>query len=216
MAKRSVIRWWLVGGGTVLVLLAVGAAVAVPRLRRSCLASNETSAIAALRWYLGSQVKHRRVTGMYARDLKALVSHGLKPEMAAAQFSTPGARPYRGYYFSDPMPKLLLFAFPAKYGRTGRNTFMTDQSGVAYMRDLGGAMPPTAKPGPPPEPKVAAISVPHEDTKALRRGNMAFALDLYRELPRAGDGGFLFSPHGISTAMAMCATREREARRRSR
>ena len=73
---------------------------------------------------------HRRATGKYARDLEALVDHGLKPEMATAQFSRPGASPHGGYYFSDPMPKLLLFAFPAKYGRTGRNTFIIDQSGV--------------------------------------------------------------------------------------
>jgi serpin B len=204
MARPKALKWWLAGAGTLLVVLAAGAALTVSRLRRSRSPSNESSAIAALRAYVGAQLAHLLARGKYARGLKALVGHGLDPEIAAAQFSAPGARPYRGYYFSDPMPKLLLFAFPAGYGRTGRNTFMIDRTGTAFQRDLGGAMPPSAKPGPPPEPKVVAVSVPYEDTKALREGNTAFALDLYRRFARAEGGGFLFSPHGISTAMAMC------------
>ncbi len=134
MAKSKALKWWLVGGGTVLVVLAAYAALVAPKMMRSNIAHNESSAIVALRAYLMAQLNHRRATGRSARDLKALVGHGLDPEIAAAQFGEPGAAPSHGYYLSGPMPKLLLFAFPARYGRAGRHTFMIDQSGTIYQR----------------------------------------------------------------------------------
>jgi len=54
-------------------------------------------------------------------------------------------------------------------------------------------LPSTGRPG-----ETAGLS--HRDTAA--EGNAAFAFDLYRAL-KASDGNLFFSPHSISTALAM-------------
>ncbi len=62
----------------------------------------------------------------------------------------------------------------------------------------------------PAKAEVAASQVPREttpdiaegDLQTLVEGNTAFAVDLYRQL-RTSDGNLFFSPHSISTALAM-------------
>jgi len=78
---------------------------------------------------------------------------------AIAQGFTPGAEPYRGYYFKilkgqGPAARLgqmdyvingvmiggfALVAAPASYGVTGVNTFMVSYDGIVYEKDLGAA-----------------------------------------------------------------------------
>jgi serpin B len=64
------------------------------------------------------------------------------------------------------------------------------------------------EPTPPGEEARSALSrnpnpsVPPADLSALVSGNTAFALNLHRELAAAG-GNVFFSPHSISTALAM-------------
>src|SRR5437868_8793277 len=55
---------------------------------------------------------------------------------------------------------------------------------------------------------MTAAASPSADRDAIVRGNTAFALDLYRRQPA---GNVLFSPHSISTAMAMVAAGARGA-----
>lgn len=50
--------------------------------------------------------------------------------------------------------------------------------------------------------RVQTPEVPEDDKTALAEGNGAFAFALYKQL-KPGDGNLLFSPHSISTAIAM-------------
>ncbi len=76
---------------------------------------------------------------------------------------------------------------------------------------VGCATEPGPAGGPPPGAEVAASSLERDlspavsagDRAALRAGNAAFALDLYREVRAERDGNVFFSPHGVSLALAM-------------
>ena len=60
----------------------------------------------------------------------------------------------------------------------------------------------TPAPGEPPAGKGSDDPPSGDDLGALTRGNGDFAFDLYRKLS-AADGNLFFSPHSISTALAM-------------
>ena len=68
--------------------------------------------------------------------------------------------------------------------------------GVDRSSQGGSSATSTPAPGEPPGEKES------DDLGALTRGNGDFAFDLYRELS-AADGNLFFSPHSISTALAM-------------
>jgi len=79
---------------------------------------------------------------------------------------------------------------------------------VSLVASCGDAAPPEPPPG-PPGPDVRsdldrdlAPEVSPDDLGALVAGNTAFAADLYRAV-RTGSGNLFFSPHSISTALAM-------------
>lgn len=52
------------------------------------------------------------------------------------------------------------------------------------------------------EPQSSLLETGPAGLSSVLQGNAAFALDLYREL-KAGEGNLFFSPHSISTALAM-------------
>ena len=128
---------------------------------------NEAAAVAALRTYLSAQNQFHRTdhygTGqlVYANptdgvgfpDLYKIGGPGSGgKELKLIDFSsakaTPGGSPRAGYLFcdvvfEDPSFDCGLCAYPAVYGRSGRNTFMIDVTGVIYQKDTGGK--PVAK-----------------------------------------------------------------------
>ena len=126
------------------------------------IASNETVAIAALRSYLGAQNMFHR-TDFYQRgflsyanpkagkgfpdlyEIRRPGSGGTAPKMVDLAFAraTSPERPRAGYYFVDLVYEDYsidcgLCAVPAKYGETGRRTFVIDVTGVVYESDNGG------------------------------------------------------------------------------
>jgi len=64
---------------------------------------------------------------------------------AEAQGYTPGAgqpQPYRGYIYrrlevKDPKKEFAILAYPANYGSSGIMTFIVDQEGAIYQKNLG-------------------------------------------------------------------------------
>jgi serpin B len=78
---------------------------------------------------------------------------------------------------------------------------------VACASEATSASQPAAEPLSPGEPFSPAESkVPSTDAETLRDGNTAFATDVYRTLrndPSFAGKNLFFSPHSISTALAM-------------
>ena len=74
--------------------------------------------------------------------------------------------------------------------------------GVEPSSQDGPSATSTPGPGEPPAAKGSDDPPSGDDLGALTRGNGEFAFDLYRELS-ATDGNMFFSPHSISTALAM-------------
>jgi len=66
---------------------------------------------------------------------------------------------------------------------------------------LGAVTPATATGSDAPPPQ--AISVEASDAATLAAGNTHFALDLYARLSAGNESNLFFSPHSISTALAM-------------
>ena len=145
--KRKVILVRL--GACAAVLAGLGVLVAV--LLPSRWAANETAAIAALRTYLGAQNQVSR-TEFYGAH-KGKTTPATLAELARLGFidkamaeATSPERSYQGYYFVEiePLAKIDfsidfgLCAVPARYPRTGRNTFVIDVTGVVYQKDTGG------------------------------------------------------------------------------
>ncbi len=74
--------------------------------------------------------------------------------------------------------------------------------GVDPSSQDGPSATTTPAPNEPPAAKGSDNPLSGDDLGALTRGNGDFAFDLYRELS-AADGNLFFSPHSISTALAM-------------
>ena len=74
--------------------------------------------------------------------------------------------------------------------------------GVEPSSQDGPSATSTPAPGEPPAAKGSDDPSSGDDLGALTRGNGDFAFDLYRELSTT-DGNLFFSPHSISTALAM-------------
>ena len=155
----------------VVAIIAVIAAIAIPNLVASRIASNETAAVAALRTYLGAQNQFHRTDfygltwlvyanpsdGVGFPDLNELGGPGtggtvLKMiDLAFAQV-IPGGRGRAGYVFdditygADYTIDCGLGAAPKEFARSGRNLFIIDVTGVVYQKlgvDADGDTPPT-------------------------------------------------------------------------
>jgi len=118
--------------------------------------ANELDAIEVCAGVVGAQQAYaeRSATHTYSATLG-----GLEPDVPRAFASATGstAKPYHGYYFallksqgpSSPggsknyvvkdslMGGFALVAWPAQYGVTGVHTFIVNQDGVVYEKDLG-------------------------------------------------------------------------------
>lgn len=149
----------------VVVVIIVIAAISIPLLIRQRMASNETSAIAALRTISTSQAVFRNST---TRDdnLDGIGDYGTLAELGASPApGTPGLIDRvladgikSGYEFeievfpgtdADPEPRFSAFAFPIAYNRSGVRNFYVDQENVirftigeANAGSLGPASPP--------------------------------------------------------------------------
>ena len=83
--------------------------------------------------------------------------------------------------------------------RTWANTPGVDPGEV---NDMKGTRSPVPTDEAPSERPSDAPQAPEDDLRELTRGNAEFAFDLYRELS-VSDGNLFFSPHSISSALAM-------------
>jgi prepilin-type N-terminal cleavage/methylation domain-containing protein len=142
----------------VVAIIAVIAAIAIPNLVASRIASNETAAVASLRTYLGAQNQFVRTDFyglgwlVYANpsqgegfpDLNELGGPGsggtvLKMiDLAFAQ-AIPGGPARAGYVFDDITYgdytiDCGLGAAPKVFARSGRNLFEIDVTGVVYQK----------------------------------------------------------------------------------
>ncbi len=125
--------------GAMLAGVVVFLLLALPNHIYTRLAGNETAAFAALRTYLFAQNYYQRTEGRHATlaELGRLLLIG----KAMAEATSPD-RSHGGYYFAEITSRFEfdvgLCAVPAVYGKTGRNTFVIDVTGVVYWKDTGG------------------------------------------------------------------------------
>ncbi|MEK7866848.1 MAG: type II secretion system protein [Planctomycetota bacterium] len=128
---------------TVLLIIAILLAVAVPFMLRSRIAANEAAAIGAVRVLQGAEEQFRVENKRY----------GTVPEMGATDLLTGdmASGNKTGYVFTafvDPSNWTAVFyaeGVPEVYNRTGISSYYVDESGVIRSRDTGGnALAPRA------------------------------------------------------------------------
>jgi hypothetical protein len=123
---------------------------------------NELAVLGVMRGIVGAQKDYSAKFGAFATRLRSEPGKqdGLywetKPgepdspagpliAWAEAQGYTPGngtPAPYRGYFYrrlevKDPKKEFAIVAYPAEYGASGIMTFIVDQDGVIYRKNLG-------------------------------------------------------------------------------
>ncbi len=97
--------------------------------------------------FVSSKGKH---DGLYWQTTEEMGKSPIGPYLAHAgvEGSQAGSRqPYHGYYYrilllagsASPGSDFALFAFPAEYRSSGVMSFLVNQSGEAYQKDLGSA-----------------------------------------------------------------------------
>ena len=125
--------------GAMLAVVVVFLALAIPNHVDGPLCRNHTSAIGALHTYLGAQNHYQRTEGGHAT--LAELGRLRLIDKAMAEATSPD-RPRWNYYFVEIRTEGAaipgLCAVPAVYGKTGRNTFVIDVTGVVYWKDTGG------------------------------------------------------------------------------
>lgn len=123
---------------------------------------NELAVLGVMRGLVGAQQEYAAKFGGFATKLRSEAGKqdGLywetnagEPESPAgpliawaeAQGYTPGGAqpaPYRGYFYrrldvADPKKEFALLAYPAEYGASGIMTFIVNQDGTIYRKNLG-------------------------------------------------------------------------------
>ena len=123
---------------------------------------NELGVLGALKGVVAAQQEYSAKFGSFATKLRSETGKqdGLywetnagEPESPAGQliawaeaqgYSPGGAQPapYRGYYFrrlevKDPKKEFAVLAYPAEYGASGIMTFVVNQDGAIYQKNLG-------------------------------------------------------------------------------
>jgi hypothetical protein len=123
---------------------------------------NELAVLGVMRGIVAAQQEYRTKFGVFAARLRSEPGKqdGLyweaaegDPESPAgpllawaeAQGYTPGGEkpaPYRGYFYrrltvTDPAREFAIVAYPAEYGASGIMTFVVNQDGAIYRRNLG-------------------------------------------------------------------------------
>jgi len=145
-------RTVVIGVASVVVLLVL-AAIAVPNLTGSRIASNETSAIASVLIIQAGQATFRKADyygvgeGVYAneRDGNGIVDLYELPDGKrmglidrSLAMAITGERPKAGYYVvaaigGEARTQFAVCAAPASFGKSARNVFYTDESGTVYQ-----------------------------------------------------------------------------------
>lgn len=137
----------------VVAIIAVIAAIAIPNLLQSRIVANESAAVANLRAYCTAQSIFRRHpwyggTGLsYAKpytDLYEIATPAEKPHLIDKGFSDAldgGGKPKAGYNYDKVTDftasvEYNLQAIPAAWNKTGRSTFIVDDSGAVYKKDM--------------------------------------------------------------------------------
>jgi hypothetical protein len=123
---------------------------------------NELAALSVMRGIGAAQAEYKAQMGKYATRLRSEPGKkdGLYWEAAAGEPASPAGRflagaeaegyspggekpaPYRGYFYrrldvKDAAKEFAVLAFPADYRYTGIMTFVTNQDGVVFRKDLG-------------------------------------------------------------------------------
>ena len=121
---------------TVLLIIAILLAVAVPLLLRSRVAANEAAAIGAIRVLQGAaeqfRVENKRYGTLAEMNATNLLTGGL---------GTGNKSDYVFEVWVDPATWTAVFhaeGVPETYRSTGMNSFYIDESGVIRFRDTGG------------------------------------------------------------------------------
>jgi len=127
---------------------------------------NELAALSVMRGIGAAQKEYKAQMGSYATKLRSESGKkdGLYWEAAAGEPASPAGRflagaeaegyspggekpaPYRGYFYrrlevKDPAKEFAVMAFPADYRYTGIMTFVTNQDGAIFRKDLGTTTP---------------------------------------------------------------------------
>jgi hypothetical protein len=90
--------------------------------------------------------------GLYWKVTAGQPKSPVGPLVAMADDEGPSATPYRGYYFHALTPQgagasssFAFIAYPANYRSSGVMTFVVDDKGIVYRKDLGKETPTVAK-----------------------------------------------------------------------
>ena len=152
-----------------IAVIAVLAALAIPNLLQSKIASNETATISSMRTYVAAQSMYiktdfdqdgRLTYAEQFRDLYYTLRSGVPLGLIDREFADAGSadKPRSGYFFEDLNSfeggssfdytvEFGLSALPAGYRKSGINTFVVDASGCVFQKDrssndsLGGVYP---------------------------------------------------------------------------
>ena len=123
---------------------------------------NELAVLGVMRGIVGAQQEYTAKKGAFATKLRSepgkqdglyWETNAGEPESPAgpllawaeAQGYTPGGAqpaPYRGYFYrrlnvADPKKEFAILAYPAEYGASGIMTFIVNQDGAIYRKNLG-------------------------------------------------------------------------------
>ena len=135
----------------VVAIIAIIAAIAIPNLLRARLASNESSAIGALRTISSAESSFQSSTGTDA-DTDGVGEYGDFIQLSNA---TPpyvdevlGGGTKSGFFFTITTTAVVndnevlweATAYPVSYGRSGNRSFYVDESGVLRGSDVGGVV----------------------------------------------------------------------------
>ncbi len=134
----------------VVAIILIIAAIAIPNLLRSKMASNEAATVAALRTINTSSVAYSTSYGQYPGDLASLgpMASGQNPTSATADLidSVLAAGTKSGYVItyagatsSGVVGSYTITAAPVTQGVSGQRGFFTDQSGVIRADPAGSA-----------------------------------------------------------------------------
>jgi prepilin-type N-terminal cleavage/methylation domain-containing protein len=134
----------------VVAIILIIAAIAIPNLLRSKMASNEAAAVAALRTINTSSVAYSTSYGQYPGALASLgpMASGSNPTSATADLidSVLAAGTKSGYVItyagatsSGVIGSYTITAAPVTQGVSGQRGFFTDQSGVIRADPAGSA-----------------------------------------------------------------------------
>jgi prepilin-type N-terminal cleavage/methylation domain-containing protein len=134
----------------VVAIILIIAAIAIPNLLRSKMASNESSAVASLRTLNTAAVSYSTTYGNYPPSLASLgpIASGGTPSSTLADLvdSVLGQDPATksGYTFvyvpsASPAYSYSITATPVLIGSTGQRGFYTNQSGVIRVDPSGNA-----------------------------------------------------------------------------